>query len=140
MTSRKGAVVFGAADGLVLVLGIILGLAVARQPALSVWHAALGGGLAEVGGMALGQYWSDPERDKTAALANGAACAACTLAAGSPFAAMSLGPATAVAAGIISCLALVVTWLREEKGLTALAKTFGMLLVASALAAASGPL
>lgn len=126
------------ADGLTLVIGLILGLAVASQSAASVWHAALGGGLAEFGGMALGQYWSDEGRDKVAAALNGAACAVATIATGAPFAITHGLPAVLAAMVIAVVLAGVVSWLREETGVQAIARTFGLLVIAGLLSAASG--
>jgi hypothetical protein len=130
--------VFGAADGLSLILGLILGLAVSRQPSSAVWHAALAGGVAEFGGMALGQYWSDPGRDKTGALLNGGAGATAVIASGAPFAITAGAPAVGMAAAIVAAFALAVTFLREEPGWLAVARTFGLLLAAGALSAASG--
>lgn len=138
MRERRGAVVFGASDGLTLILGLMLGLALARQPDSSIWHGALAGGLAEFGGMALGQYWSDPARNKVTALCNGLAAAATVIMAGVPFAVMSGVPAVGTAAVVIFCLGLAVTWLREETGWVAALHTFGLLLLAGGLGAASG--
>lgn len=130
--------VFGAADGLTLVLGLILGLAVARQPSAAVWHAALGGGVAEFGGMALGQYWSDPNRDKVAALCNGAAAAVACISAGAPFAVLSGVAAIGVAMVVVTCAGIAITLGREESGWLAFARTFGLLILAAALSGASG--
>ena len=134
---NRAAVVFGATDGLVLILGLVLGLAISRQPALSVWHAALSGGVAEFGGMALAQYWGDPERNKVAALCNGGACCLVVLAAGLPFAFLADGPATGIASLVIVLFGLAVTWMRAETGWLALARTFGLLLAAAVLTAAA---
>lgn len=138
MTSRTGAMVFGGADGLSLILGLILGLAIAHQPSDAVWHTALAGGLAEFGGMALGQYWSDPEKDKVSAAVNGAASAVTVIVSGVPFATMSGTPAVAVSAVIIILFGVAITWLREETGWLALFHTFGLLMLAGALGAVSG--
>lgn len=138
MTSRSGAVVFGAADGLTLILGLILGLAVAHQPGSSIWHAALAGGIAEFGGMSLGQYWSDPNRDKFAALCNGTAGAASVVGSGAPFAVMSGVPAVGVSAVIIVLVGMAITFLRAEPGWQSTVRTFGLLLAAGGLSAASG--
>jgi hypothetical protein len=131
--NNRGATVFGAADGLTLILGLVLGLAVSSQPGLSVWHAALSGGLAEFGGMALGQYWADPKRDKVAALCNGLAACVVVVACGVPFACMARGPATGIAGIMIVLFGLAVTWLRAETGWSALFKTFALLAAAAAL-------
>jgi VIT family protein len=138
MGNRKLAAVFGAADGLALILGLVLGLAVSRQPGGAVWHAALAGGVAEFGGMALGQYWSDPGKDKIAALCNGAAGMAAVICPGVPFAVMAGGIAVGVSAVAVACFGLAITWMRSESGWLAFARTFGLLLAAGALSAASG--
>lgn len=137
-SKRRGAMAFGAADGLTLILGLMLGLAISKQPNIAVWHAALAGGVAEFGGMALGQYWSDPEQDKVAAVANGGAGCFAILLAGAPFAVMAGYTALGVAAVIVTALALAITWLREETGWLAASHTFGLLLAAGGLSAASG--
>lgn len=136
--ANRGALVFGMADGLTLVLGLILGEIIAHQPAVAIWHAALGGGLAEFGGMALGQYWSDPERRKLPALLNGAGCAFATLLSGSPFALSGSILAIGTSLLIIFLLAVTICFLREEAGLTGIIRTFGLLLAAGLLSGLSG--
>lgn len=137
MTTRTGAVVFGAVDGLALVIGLVLGLAVSGQPYASVWHAGLSGGVAEFGGMTLGAYWSDSDRDKLAALCNGAASAAAVIGCAAPFAVAS-GDVAVWASGVaIAGCGLVITWLRAERGWVAAARTFGLLALAGALSAAA---
>jgi VIT1/CCC1 family predicted Fe2+/Mn2+ transporter len=132
---RAGALVFGAADGLTLILGLVLGLAVSMQPGAAVWHAALSGGVAEFGGMALGQYWSDPDKNKTLAVLNGGASALTVIVAGLPFLLTSGAGAVVLALGIIAGFGAAVAWLREEPGWLAVARTFGLLLAAAALSA-----
>lgn len=138
MNSRTGALVFGMTDGAVLVLGLFLGEIVSGQTGSALWHAALGGGLAELGGMSLGQYWSTPEAGKLAAFLNGAGCAAATIIAGAPFAFLSRIMATIVSALVIFVIGVVICWLREETGKEAIARTFGLLALAGALSGASG--
>lgn len=133
--ANRGALVFGAADGLVLILGLVLGLAIAHQSSAAVWHAALSGGVAEFGGMALAQYWSDPERNKVSALVNGSACCAVVIISALPFAFMSSGAAAVISGICIALFGLGVTLLRSEAGWVALLRTFGMLLAAAALSA-----
>lgn len=137
-SKRRGAATFGAVDGLTLILGLMLGLAISRQPNLAVWHAALAGGVAELGGMALGQYWSDPARDKVTAVFNGGAGAVAIIGAGAPFAAIPGYGALVVAAVIVAAMAAGITWLRDETGWLAVFRTFGLLAMAGTLSAASG--
>lgn len=134
---RAGAVVFGAADGLTLILGLVLGLAVSRQPDSAVWHAALSGGVAELGGMALGQYWSDPGKDKVSAACNGLAGMTCIIVSGLPFAFLSGGPAVVVSSLVITVFGAAIAWLRAEPGWLAVVHTFGLLLAAAVLSAAA---
>jgi hypothetical protein len=134
----RGPLVFGMVDGSTLVLGLFLGEIVARQSGSALWHAALGGGLAELGGMSLGQYWSRPEDGKLSAAANGVGCAATTIIAGLPFAVLPRTPATIVSAVLIAVAAVVICVLREETGRLAVARTFGLLLAAGVLSGVSG--
>lgn len=134
----RGPLVFGMVDGATLVLGLFLGEVVARQSGVALWHAALGGGLAEFGGMGLGQYWAQPEDGKIAALANGGGCALTTIIAGLPFAFAGRAVATAISAVLIFLAALLICVLREETGKLAVARTFGLLLAAGLLSGASG--
>lgn len=138
LDSRSGALVFGMTDGVTLVLGLFLGLVVSRQSAGALWHAALGGGLAELGGMSLGQYWSSPEAGKLAAFLNGAGCAAATIIAGVPFAFLPKVTATIVSSLVIFAIGVLICVLREETGKKAVARTFGLLALAGALSGASG--
>lgn len=138
VSKRRGAAVFGTADGLTMVLGLIAGLAVALQPSAAVWHASLAGGIAELGGMSLGQYWGDPDKDKVAAALNGGACCAASILAGLPFLLLSRGLAITVSLIITGLIACLVTLAREETGLMAAVRTFGLLIVAGGLAGLSG--
>lgn len=138
MRKASGSLVFGMTDGAVLVLGLFLGEVVSRQSSSALWHAALGGGLAELGGMSLGAYWADPDRDKKSAALNGIGCSAATIAAGAPFAGLSEVLATVVSAAIILVIGVLICILREETGWLAVARTFGLLAVAGLLSGASG--
>jgi len=135
---RRGSLVFGLVDGLTLVLGLILGNVISHQAANAIWHSALGGGVAELGGMSLGQYWSSKDRDWVAALLNGGGCCAATLLAGMPFAIGSGAIATIVALTIIGGQGAVICLLREEGGMVAVLRTFGLLLLVGLLSGASG--
>jgi hypothetical protein len=137
-SKREGALVFGMVDGSTLVLGLFLGEIIAHQSSSALWHAALGGGLAELGGMGLGQYWSDPDKDKWTAFLNGAGCCMATIFAGLPFAVASRSLATILSAIIIALIAVLICVLRAETGTIAILRTFGLLIVAGLLSGASG--
>lgn len=133
-----GPLVFGMVDGSVLVLGLFLGEVVAGQSSAALWHAALGGGLAEFGGMSLGQYWAQPEDGKLSAFANGAGCALTCIVGGLPFAFLARGVATIVSAVVIFLVGVLICILREETGKLAVMRTFGLLTAAGVLSGASG--
>ena len=126
---RKQAV-FGAADGLTLALGLVVSLT--GHPNALV-HAAIGAGLAEFVGMSAGCYLSDAGGGYWAALANGgAALAACVIPA------IPYVPAHGLAAllpslALVAVVAGVISWLRPEKGLLAVAQTYGILAAAAIL-------
>jgi hypothetical protein len=134
----RGPLVFGMTDGAVLVLGLFLGLIVSKQSGAALWHAALGGGLAELGGMSLGQYWATPAIGKVAAGLNGAGCALTTIICGAPFAFLGRTAATVAAAALIVVSAVIICLLRTERGWVAVTHTFGLLLLAGAMSGASG--
>lgn len=138
MKELRGPLVFGLVDGSVLVLGLFLGEVVAGQSSQALWHAALAGGLAEFGGMSLGQYWSDPQRRKLAALANGAGAALSAVISGLPFAFLPRLAATALSSLLVVAFGLLIMILREEDGLPAFVRTFGLLALAGLLGGASG--
>lgn len=130
--------VMGAADGLGIVLGLIAGLIVSHQPPHAVWAAALSGGIAEFFSMANAQRISDSRSGWLPPLAIGAASlAGCALPA-VPYA-LTAGTA-ALTAALIACAAAaaVITWIRPEHGLAAIAETFGLLLITGAACGAIG--
>lgn len=134
----RGPLVFGMVDGSTLVLGLFLGEIVAGQSGAALWHAALGGGVAEFGGMSLGQYWAQPEAGKMSAFANGLGCALTCIITGVPFAFLDRAPATIASAVLIFAVGVAICLLRQETGKLAIARTFGLLLAAGALSGASG--
>jgi hypothetical protein len=140
MSKARPLAVFGAVDGLTLVIGLVLGLAVSRQPGAALWHAALAGGAGELVGMSSGQYLSDKESGWWPALACGVASAAACLAPGVPFAVPGLSRWLAVTAACAVAVAVAagIAWLRPERGAAAVTRTFGILAAAGTLAAATG--
>lgn len=130
--------VFGAVDGLVMVMGIITGLLIAHQGHPAAWHAALGGAAGELVGMTAGQHTSDPASGWRVAVLCGSAGGAACLAPAIPFivlpgtAAVLAGVAVAVAVGGVIC------WLRPEHGWRAAALTYGVLIAAGLVSGLTG--
>jgi VIT1/CCC1 family predicted Fe2+/Mn2+ transporter len=121
--------VFGAADGLGIVLGLIAGMIVSHQPAHAVWAAALSGGVAEFFSMANGQRISDCRSGWLPPLAIGAASlVGCALPA-VPYSLSSGATALTLALALCAAVAGVISWARPEKGVLAVVETFGLLLV-----------
>ncbi len=129
----RQAAVFGAADGVTIVLGLLVSLT--GQPH-ALFHAALGAGLAELVGMTAGQWLSDEKSGFAPALANGAAaCAACITPA-LPYLAGSGWLPVASSVVLVAAVAGLISILRPEKGALALVQTYGILLAAAGLCAA----
>lgn len=125
----KRVAVFGAADGLGIVLGLIAGMIVSHQPAHAVWAAALSGGIAELFSMANGQRISDSSSGWLPAVAIGIAfLAGCALPA-VPYSFSSGAAALILALVLCAAVAAVISWLRPEKGALAIVETFGLLLI-----------
>ncbi len=130
VTGIRQPVTFGAADGITVLLGLLVSLA--GQPHALV-KAAVGAGLAELVGMTAGQWLSDGDSGFRAALANGgAACAACITPA-LPFLAAAGPLAMGTSLALVVLTAAGITYLRPEHGLRAGAQTFGILAAAAAL-------
>jgi hypothetical protein len=124
--------VFGAADGVTIVLGLLVSLT--GQPH-ALFRAALGAGLAELVGMTAGQWLSDGDSGFGAALANGAAaCGACIFPA-LPYLAAAGITAMILSLILVAAAAAAISWLRPEKGLLAVVQTYGVLLAAAVLCA-----
>jgi VIT1/CCC1 family predicted Fe2+/Mn2+ transporter len=125
----KRVATFGACDGLGIVLGLIAGMIVSRQPAHAVWAAALSSGIAELFSMANGQRISDSRSGWLPPLAIGAASlAGCALPA-VPYSFSSGTAALILALAICAAVAGVISWARPEKGVLAVVETFGLLIV-----------
>lgn len=126
-------VILGAADGLVIVLGLVVGLAVARQPASAVWHSALGAGVAELVGMTAGVWLADNESGFAAAAACGTAALAACVAPAVPYRLGSGAAALGATLALVTGVGAVVAWLRPQHGTVAVAQTFGVLVAAAVL-------
>lgn len=122
--------VFGAADGVVLALGLVVSLT--GQPHALV-HAAIGAGLAELVGMSAGCYLSDSGGGIWPALANGGAALGACVVPALPYL-FAHGPAALIPSlALVAIAAGVISWLRPEKGLLAVVETYGILLLAAGL-------
>ena len=128
--------VLGSADGLTIVLGLIVGLAVSHQAPSAVWHAAVAGGLAELVGMAAALWLSEADSGFWVALTCGvASCAACVVPA-APYAVAGGFAALLAALVLVAVAAAAISWLRPERGVLAAVQTYGVLLVAAVLTGA----
>lgn len=139
LTPVKQFMLFGSIDGLTMFLGLVFGLIVAAQSRGAAWHAALGGGMGELVGMSTGQYMSDHRKDIKVALACGASGAVACAAPGIPFAILASRPLDIV---LSACIALVmgawIAWQRPEVGVSAIMRTYGVLLGAGLLSGLTG--
>jgi hypothetical protein len=123
--------VFGSCDGLVLVVGLLASLAVTQPHALV--RAALGAGIAELVGMSAGSWLSDARSGPWPALANGGAAFAACLIPALPYTAATGQAALWPSLALVAVVAGVIAWLRPERGLLAVAETYGVLLGAGVL-------
>jgi VIT1/CCC1 family predicted Fe2+/Mn2+ transporter len=131
----RAPIILGAADGVVIVLGLVLSLA--GQPH-AVFHAAAGGGLAELVGMTAGMWLSDGRSPfRLSASCGVAALAACVVPA-LPYSVLSGAVALVASLLLVGLVAAVVAWLRPERGFLAVAETYGTLLVAAAFCTIAG--
>ena len=126
----RAQLVFGAADGVTLGLGLIVGL-MATPHALV--HGAASAGLAELPGMAAGAWLANKQAGLIPAAANGLAAFAACLIPALPYLFLSGAVALAVAVALVVAVAAVVAWLRPEHGLAAVGQTFGVLAAAAVL-------
>jgi len=130
--------VFGAADGLGIVLGLIAGMMVSHQPPSAVWTAAVSGGIAEFFSMANGQRISDHDSGAVAALVIGIASLAGCVIPAVPYSFIRGGAALAVALVLAAAVAGVISWMRPERGSLAILETFGLLAVTGAACVGAG--
>jgi hypothetical protein len=126
---------FGAADGVTTALGLLVALA--GQPHAIV-RAATGAGLAGMVGMTAGEWLSDSAAGFPVALACGCATLAACLLPAAPYAVTAGTAARAVSLLLVVAVAGVVAWLRPEKGVVAVAQTYGVLAAAAALCFTAG--
>ena len=121
--------IMGGADGLGIVLGLLAGLIVSHQSAHAVWVAALSGGVAEFLAMANGRRLSDSSSGWLPPLVIGAASLAACVVPAVPYA-LSSGPlALALALALACAVAAGISWLRPERGVLAVAETYGLMAI-----------
>jgi len=128
---------FGSADGVTIALGLIVSLA--GHPG-AMWHAAVGAGVAELVGMTAGKWLSDSDAGFWVALANGGAALAACLLPAVPSLLVHGRTALAAEIALVAVIAAVIAWLRPERGVLAVAQTYGVLVVAAGLVLAAGAL
>lgn len=133
MRIPRAPAIFGAADGLTLAMGLVTGLTLAHQPPAAIWSAALSGGLAELPGMASGQYQSTPEDGKLAALICGLASVAGAVLPAVPYlvACGAVALAASITVAIVVCS--LIAWLRPGTGWRCFAVSYGILAAAVGL-------
>lgn len=133
MTARSALarqVTFGAADGVVIAVGLIVSLT--GDPRALV-RAAAAAGLAELVGMTAGEWLSDSGSGFRAALANGGAAFAACVVPAVPYMAAGGDAALIPSLLLVAAVGGVIAWLRPEKGALAIAQTFGVLVAAAVL-------
>lgn len=127
---KRGPLVLGSADGLTLILGLICGLA--RDPHALV-HAAVSGGLAELAGMTAALWLSDDGSGFVPALGCGVATLAACAVPAAPYLIASGAAALIPSLLLVAVIAGVVARLRPERGVLAVAETYGVLVCAALL-------
>ncbi len=134
-TSTLTTAIFGASDGLVATMALIL--ATMRHGHKVVLVAVIGLLIAEGLGMAASQFLSDPNRDLRLASVMGAATSVTIILPGVPWAFTS--GAVATAASCVIGLALAGVIARERRGgLATWVQTFGVLIAVGAIATLAG--
>lgn len=127
---HDGPAIFGAFDGMTVVLGVLFSLT--GHPGL-ILAAAFGVGIAEGIGMAAGQWLSDSDDGFGASLVIGLATFVGTILPALPYAVLPSRWAMVASVGVLAVLAGAITAMRaDERGLgRALAETYGVVVVAA---------
>lgn len=123
-----GAAIFGAFDGLTVVLGVLFSL---TGHAALILPTAFGVGLAEGIGMAAGQWLSESDDGFGASLVIGGATFLGTILPALPYLVLPARWAMVASVGVLAVLAGVITVMRAgERGLRrALLETYGVVIV-----------
>lgn len=129
---HREAAVFGVVDGLVVVLGLLMGTIAAHEPHLDVWHAALSGGLAEFVGMTAAKLKAEHMPWKSSLACGLMAGAACIIPAIPYFYSED---DWSVLVSVLTGLAVVggITWLSKFRSWRTFGETVLVLLIAGAL-------
>lgn len=135
--SSASTAIFGASDGLVAALAIVL---VTFSAGRHVVLLALCGLLVAEGlGMAASQYLADPAVSLRQAVIMGASTGAAIGAVGVPWLFAGGTPAVATSVAMAVAVAAIISWLRPE-GWTSWAQTFAILTAVATIAVAVGRL
>lgn len=126
----RSPLVFGGADGLTIALGLIVSLS--GHPHDLV-RAAVAAGVAELTGMTAGQWLSDSKSGFFPALANGGGALVACVAPALPYLFLAGAVAFVTSLWLVLIAAGAIAWLRPERGIRAVATTFGVLVVAAGL-------
>jgi len=130
--------IFGCIDGLVIFLGLTIGLIVAHQSQVAVWHAALGGAGGELVGMTAGQHLSDPESGWSTALLCGVSSAVACLLPAIPYVTMTHNYAIIISLVVAVVIAGVIARMRPEHGMSAVVRTYGIIIAAGIISGLTG--
>lgn len=133
-SAGRAPVIFGTADGVITVLGLLVGLLVSGQSRTAVWHAALAAGTAAFVGMTSGRYLSENDGWRPA-VACGLATFAGTAIPAVPYLFAGGWIALTPALALVCVIAGVVAWLRPERSVVAVMETYGVLAAAALLSA-----
>lgn len=126
----RRAATFGAADGVTVLIGLLISLA--SDPG-ALFRAALGASVAELVGMSAGQWLSDEAAGPVPAIANGSASFLACFIPVLPFLWLHGMIAIVVSVILVVAVATAITSLREERGFRAFTMTFGVLALAAVL-------
>ena len=131
-TPTRQAVILGAADGLTLVVGLLLGM---RHHSGAVFAAALSAGLAELVGMSAALWLSNTRNVKNfvVAMSCGVMTALACVIPALPYLFWGGTVALSAALALLAALGAFICWMRPEKGTRAALETYGLLLAAGAL-------
>jgi hypothetical protein len=131
-TATRQAVILGAADGLTIVLGLLMGL---RHHQSAIFDAAQSAGLAELVGMAAALWLSSSRSFKNflAAMACGVTTALACVIPAVPYLYSTGWTALGSSLALLAGLAAIVCWVRTEKGWLAVLETYGVLSAAGVL-------
>lgn len=136
MNIPKAPIIFGMSDGMVCAAGIVAGLIVAHAAPGLVWGAAFSAGLAELAGMASGQYQSAPQDGWFAAVICGIASLIGAVVPAISYVFLAGLPALLVAIGVTAVFCGWIAHIRPEHGFRAYLLSYGIASAAIVLCVA----